>query len=540
MGLRFQRRVTLFPGVRLNFSARGVSATIGPRGASINLGSRGPALNLGIPGTGISFRQHLGPAPRHGGSGAAPQLAPEALPAAEAPPVGTAIASAPVEEVTSDGLQALKDLILKARAERSEIGSAMPRAEEELEGAERRLRRAQHWFLGLFLKKKIPERQTAVEAKVAALMDLRARYDGAYIDADFALDDATRAAFDQLTQAFVEASGCARIWDVTSSALVDKYRERSSAATSIERRSVAFQVIEQDEALQTAAKSLRLQNANGADLNIYPGFLLMQHGADLALIDLREVTVEFLPKRFIEDEAVPADSTVVDHTWAKCNKDGSPDRRFRDNYQIPVAQYATVHFGSAHGLNERYMFSNLDKAQRFARALTDYQTALRVLGDRTPAAPGATATAPVAQLPSATAPAPSPAPALAPLPFKSIDSLKATSAASIDDARDTMLRFIELLKRDIEAFNDQSTKIAVWGQYVAACALVAPTVRGYFARSPVAKGMEPIAIRELNKMLRSVLTQLEAGVEPKAAEDADARELLGAIRSALASLRDVS
>lgn len=392
-------------------------------------------------------------------------------------------------------------------------------------------------MLGLFLKKKIPERQAAVEAKVAALMDLRARYDGAYIDADFALDDATRATFEQLVQAFVEVSGCARIWDVTSSALVDQYRERSSATDSIDRRSVTFQVIEQDEVLQTTAKSLRLQNANGADLNIYPGFLLMQRGTDLALVDLREVTVEFMPKRFIEEERVPADSMVVDHTWAKCNKDGSPDRRFKNNYQIPVAQYATVHFGSAQGLNERYMFSNLDRAQRFARALNDYQTALRMLGDRSPAAPSGTGT-PVVQLPATVDAAPAPVSNITPLPFESINSISAKSAVSFDDAKDTMLHFIELLKRDIEAFNDQARKIDVWKHYVAACALVAPTVRGYFARSPVAKGMEPVAIRELNKMLRSVLTQLEAGVKPKAAEDADARHLLAAVREALGTLQE--
>jgi uncharacterized protein DUF4236 len=38
MGLRFSRRVTLFPGVRLNFSRSGVSASIGPRGASVTIG----------------------------------------------------------------------------------------------------------------------------------------------------------------------------------------------------------------------------------------------------------------------------------------------------------------------------------------------------------------------------------------------------------------------------------------------------------------------------------------------------------------------
>lgn len=67
MGLLFRRRVTLMPGVRLNLSRSGVSASFGPRGASITVGGkRGPAVNLGLPGTGLYMRQSLG-ASRWGG-----------------------------------------------------------------------------------------------------------------------------------------------------------------------------------------------------------------------------------------------------------------------------------------------------------------------------------------------------------------------------------------------------------------------------------------------------------------------------------------
>ena len=59
MGLRFTRRITIFPGVRLNLSKSGVSLSIGPRGASITLGKRGVYGNVGLPGTGLSYRTRL-------------------------------------------------------------------------------------------------------------------------------------------------------------------------------------------------------------------------------------------------------------------------------------------------------------------------------------------------------------------------------------------------------------------------------------------------------------------------------------------------
>lgn len=57
--LRFQKRLNLLPGVRLNISKSGVSTSLGPRGASINVGRRGIYGNIGVPGTGLSYRQRL-------------------------------------------------------------------------------------------------------------------------------------------------------------------------------------------------------------------------------------------------------------------------------------------------------------------------------------------------------------------------------------------------------------------------------------------------------------------------------------------------
>ncbi|HFL7940484.1 DUF4236 domain-containing protein (plasmid) [Pseudomonas fulva] len=59
MGFRFNRRITIVPGVRLNISPSGLSASVGPRGLSMTLGRNGTYLNAGLPGTGLSYRQRL-------------------------------------------------------------------------------------------------------------------------------------------------------------------------------------------------------------------------------------------------------------------------------------------------------------------------------------------------------------------------------------------------------------------------------------------------------------------------------------------------
>lgn len=59
MGFRFQRRITLIPGVRLNLSRRGLGFSVGPRGASLSMGPSGVHGHAGIPGTGLSYREKL-------------------------------------------------------------------------------------------------------------------------------------------------------------------------------------------------------------------------------------------------------------------------------------------------------------------------------------------------------------------------------------------------------------------------------------------------------------------------------------------------
>jgi uncharacterized protein YgiM (DUF1202 family) len=60
MGLRFQKRLRILPGVRINLSKSGLSTSLGPRGADVNIGRSGVTTNAGIPGTGVSYRQKLG------------------------------------------------------------------------------------------------------------------------------------------------------------------------------------------------------------------------------------------------------------------------------------------------------------------------------------------------------------------------------------------------------------------------------------------------------------------------------------------------
>jgi hypothetical protein len=55
MPFRFQRRISVAPGIRLNLSKRSISTSIGGRGSWFTIGTRGIRTSLGAPGTGVSW-----------------------------------------------------------------------------------------------------------------------------------------------------------------------------------------------------------------------------------------------------------------------------------------------------------------------------------------------------------------------------------------------------------------------------------------------------------------------------------------------------
>jgi hypothetical protein len=80
MGLRFYRRIKLFPGVRLNISRSGVSTSVGVRGAHVTIGHGETRETIGLPGSGLSYTHVEGARKSHGDGAQQAQLPPVAEP----------------------------------------------------------------------------------------------------------------------------------------------------------------------------------------------------------------------------------------------------------------------------------------------------------------------------------------------------------------------------------------------------------------------------------------------------------------------------
>lgn len=87
--------------------------------------------------------------------------------------------------------------------------------------------------------------------------------------------------------------------------------------------------------------------------------------------------MQFITLKFIEQERIPKDTLTVGATWAKVNKNGQPDKRFKDNYRIPIVKYGQMDLATQTGLNESYCISNHDNAVAFVERFREYKAGLQ-------------------------------------------------------------------------------------------------------------------------------------------------------------------
>jgi len=225
-----------------------------------------------------------------------------------------------------------------------------------------------------FFYKKIAESRKAQQEVVK---DLEKQVSETFVKLTFADKSQLEKSWLNCVDAFKELMTSEKIWDITYAEGVNRAQARTVAQTATKRTLISRSGRE-IEFIKSDLPFLFLPNENGPDLFFFPTFLLLfKDNQEFGIFDLKEIKANMKLSGYIEEESVPKDTEVIQHTWKKANKDGSMDKRFKGNYQIPIVKYGDVTLESEGGLEESFMFSNFDAFTDFSKA---YEYHVSLLG----------------------------------------------------------------------------------------------------------------------------------------------------------------
>jgi hypothetical protein len=382
MGMRLRHSIQLFPGFRINLSGSGVSATVGIPGANINFGPNGTRTTVGLPGSGISYvhsQVYRGPQPPQTSARSKVLQTPQTHDLSPSENHLREIGSNAVTNLTSNSLDDFKQCLKENLTQRASIEQEIGTLRAKLNITSTKLKKRKKSLFRYFYRKSIQKKTNEIYWLTADITGFKAALSSSVIPLEFDLSQPSQIAYGKLVRAFASLGQCKSKWDLIANREIKGKVERSLAKTAIVRKSIQLE-FQKLAIFNCQSNALKFQNANGEDLNFLPSILFMEReDKEFGVIDLREIELYFTPTEFRESESIPEDTQVVGHAWAKENKDGSRDFRFADNYQIPVCLYGQISFTTKQGLNELYMFSNMEAARNFCIAFEELKNSLPAL-----------------------------------------------------------------------------------------------------------------------------------------------------------------
>lgn len=333
MGFRYRKSINLGGGFRINLSKSGIGYSWGVKGYRVTKTAKGTTRRTAsIPGTGISYVHETGKNNR-GGSGSNPAN------------------QQPVQSIDNNHYDTQNIVNNVATAMVSEG------LEDMLASASKALKLNKVSTIGLWITVIWGFGFPVMFLFAAAFLTLKifVKTKGT-IDLDYSIDDDQQSVVDERMKPMIKIAECAKVWRIMQTSKVIDRKYASGASNTVNRTACKASI--KAPFPFTANLQVALFKAGKETLLFLPDKLFIMQGSKIGALNYSDIESNAHTTRFIESESVPRDAQVVGQTWKYVNKSGGPDRRFKDNRQIPICLYGELELSSASGLNTVIMYSN--------------------------------------------------------------------------------------------------------------------------------------------------------------------------------------
>ncbi len=335
-----------FGGVRFNISKSGIGTSVGVKGFRLGGGPRGNYIHMGRHG--IYYRAALGKKNSHSAKGKA---------------------ASPQDKKSDNGL-------LFQEIESGDVSLIIDSSSQEIVDEINQKRKKIFVFPFAFLFLIIPAMGMLL-AGIGALLiyfliDRMRKTTVIFYD----IDEHSEQEIQQFYIAFEQLMNCHFAWHITSLANTRDQKYFAGANTVVKRTKIQIQY-KTPPYMKTNVKVPSIPAGNKI-LYFFPDRILIYDKKVVGGLSYANLTITQKGQSFVETGPVPKDGTIIDRTWRYINKSGGPDKRFKDNRQVPILMYSDLSFTSSTGLNERIELSRKDAGIDLIQQLQKYKNEIKL------------------------------------------------------------------------------------------------------------------------------------------------------------------
>lgn len=315
MGWYFRKSKSVGP-FRVNFSKSGMSFSTGVKGARMTFGPRGTFINVGS--NGIYYRKKLGSSAKSNGSRSKSHAQNGAVQYVEN--YAQTVDAITVQEQTQ-GLSVTNQAIVK------DIKRARLLNWLWIALAAILLVYVGWWTLIIML----------------ALRILLPRFFRAEVN--YELDTEAANEWEKFAEFFSTLKTSKKLWVIETSQSVMNTKTNAGAGRNLTRSPLTLEKTKANRTIGfgvfSNAPCFKLKGKQCTILFL-PCDIIIKKGKHIVACSYENLDIRTGTTNFIETDPVPKDATIIRYTWQFVNKDGSADRRYSNNRQLPVCQYGRI------------------------------------------------------------------------------------------------------------------------------------------------------------------------------------------------------
>lgn len=169
-----------------------------------------------------------------------------------------------------------------------------------------------------------------------------------------------------LSEAIDCIKSCVSVWQMNDIFSNQTKRTSAGADQSISRTKI--EIIDKKPYFLNTNATCYFVKLKKEKLFILPDIIIIISKNGINAFNIKDLKITVSDINFVEDIA-PNDTEILSYTWQFVNKNGTPDKRYKNNRQLPICHYGILNFQTDTGFNTDLCISNYSKALNFKQII---------------------------------------------------------------------------------------------------------------------------------------------------------------------------